>query len=193
MVIICRAVGSRNWGTSSPVLGDLSINSIFCALGEQIYTNVNKQSLRIGFFFVCRHVRSLQRRGCGGSPGQQNNLVIDVVSQEQSHKSYRPLCVLTFRWNYLLHQLEPMGYHLVNMLLHSVVCLMYFRLVTYIIIIRNLPPYSSVPKLSSKLGVLYYGVLNFFRPSGLEILTIIKYFPVYFTLHGNNIMFIVFF
>lgn len=49
--------------------------------------------------------------------------------QEQSHKSYRPLCVLTFRWNYLLWQLEPMGYHLVNMLLHSVVCLMYFRLV----------------------------------------------------------------
>ncbi|KRT83914.1 Anaphase-promoting complex subunit 3 protein [Oryctes borbonicus] len=46
--------------------------------------------------------------------------------KEQSHKSYRPLCVLTFRWNYLLWQLEPMGYHLVNMLLHSVVCLMYF-------------------------------------------------------------------
>jgi len=47
--------------------------------------------------------------------------------QEQSHKSYRPLCILTFRWNYSLHQLEPMGYHLVNMMLHSIVCLMYFR------------------------------------------------------------------
>ncbi|XP_075235033.1 protein O-mannosyl-transferase Tmtc3-like [Lycorma delicatula] len=48
--------------------------------------------------------------------------------KEQSHKSYRPLCVLTFRWNYLIHQLEPMGYHLVNMILHGVVCLLYFRM-----------------------------------------------------------------
>ncbi|CAH0560711.1 unnamed protein product [Brassicogethes aeneus] len=50
------------------------------------------------------------------------------MHKEQSHKSYRPLCVLTFRWNYMLTQLEPMGYHLVNMVLHTVVCLMYFRM-----------------------------------------------------------------
>ncbi|KAK9873029.1 hypothetical protein WA026_020760 [Henosepilachna vigintioctopunctata] len=48
--------------------------------------------------------------------------------KEQSHKSYRPLCVLTFRWNYLLWQLKPMGYHLVNVLLHIIVCIMYFRM-----------------------------------------------------------------
>uniref|UniRef100_A0A182QCP9 Uncharacterized protein n=1 Tax=Anopheles farauti TaxID=69004 RepID=A0A182QCP9_9DIPT len=48
--------------------------------------------------------------------------------KEQSHKSYRPLCVLTFRWNYLLHGLEPAGYHLVNVLLHTIVSLMYFRM-----------------------------------------------------------------
>ncbi|XP_058831025.1 protein O-mannosyl-transferase Tmtc3-like [Topomyia yanbarensis] len=50
------------------------------------------------------------------------------MHKEQSHKSYRPLCVLTFRWNYLLHGLEPAGYHLVNVLLHTVVSLMYFRM-----------------------------------------------------------------
>lgn len=50
--------------------------------------------------------------------------------QEQSHKSYRPLCVLTFRWNYLIHQLDPMGYHLLNVILHVGVCLLYFRLVS---------------------------------------------------------------
>ncbi|XP_049764898.1 protein O-mannosyl-transferase Tmtc3 [Schistocerca cancellata] len=50
------------------------------------------------------------------------------IHKEQSHKSYRPLCVLTFRWNYALHQLEPMGYHLINMLLHCLVTLMYFRM-----------------------------------------------------------------
>ncbi|KAL1459078.1 hypothetical protein WDU94_011087 [Cyamophila willieti] len=49
------------------------------------------------------------------------------MHKEQSHKSYRPLCVVTFRWNYALHQLDPMGYHLVNMLLHGLVCLLYFR------------------------------------------------------------------
>ncbi|XP_066245654.1 protein O-mannosyl-transferase Tmtc3-like isoform X1 [Euwallacea similis] len=50
------------------------------------------------------------------------------MHKEQSHKSYRPLCVLTFRLNYLFGQLEPLGYHLVNVLLHSIVCLMYFRM-----------------------------------------------------------------
>ncbi|XP_076274309.1 protein O-mannosyl-transferase Tmtc3-like [Rhynchophorus ferrugineus] len=50
------------------------------------------------------------------------------MHKEQSHKSYRPLCVLTFRLNYLVSQLEPLGYHLVNMLLHAIVCLIYFRM-----------------------------------------------------------------
>ena len=47
---------------------------------------------------------------------------------EGSHKSYRPLCVATFRLNYMLHGLQPMGYHLVNLLLHAVVCYLYVRL-----------------------------------------------------------------
>ena len=45
-----------------------------------------------------------------------------------SHKSYRPLTVATFRLNYLLHELQPMGYHLVNVLLHSAVCYLYVQL-----------------------------------------------------------------
>ncbi|XP_035664803.1 protein O-mannosyl-transferase TMTC3-like [Branchiostoma floridae] len=47
------------------------------------------------------------------------------MHMEKSHKSYRPLCVLTFRLNYLLHELEPMGYHLVNVCLHAAVCVAY--------------------------------------------------------------------
>ncbi|XP_018332006.1 transmembrane and TPR repeat-containing protein CG4050 [Agrilus planipennis] len=50
------------------------------------------------------------------------------MHKEQSHKSYRPLTVLTFRWNYYFQQLEPLGYHLVNVVFHAVVCLLYFRL-----------------------------------------------------------------
>lgn len=48
-----------------------------------------------------------------------------AMSSSTSHKSYRPLCVATFRLNYLLHRLEPMGYHLANAVLHGVVCLLY--------------------------------------------------------------------
>lgn len=35
-----------------------------------------------------------------------------------SHKSFRPLCVATFRLNFLLHGLSPAGYHALNVILH---------------------------------------------------------------------------
>ena len=47
------------------------------------------------------------------------------MHKEQSHKSYRPLCVLSFRLNYLLHGLSPLGFHLVNLQLHVLVSLLY--------------------------------------------------------------------
>lgn len=50
------------------------------------------------------------------------------MDKEQSHKSYRPICVLSFRLNYLIHTLQPLGYHLVNLILHAVVCVLYYRL-----------------------------------------------------------------
>ena len=50
------------------------------------------------------------------------------MSSPDSHKSYRPLTVATFRLNYMLHELQPLGYHLVNVLLHSAVCYLYVLL-----------------------------------------------------------------
>ncbi|KAA0197649.1 Transmembrane and TPR repeat-containing protein 3 [Fasciolopsis buskii] len=50
------------------------------------------------------------------------------MNQERSHKSYRPVTVLTFRWNYMLQELNPSGYHLVNVILHSLVSLLFYRL-----------------------------------------------------------------
>lgn len=35
-----------------------------------------------------------------------------------SHGSYRPLCVLSFKLNHLFGGFKPIGYHLVNVLLH---------------------------------------------------------------------------
>ncbi|XP_074651440.1 protein O-mannosyl-transferase TMTC2-like [Tubulanus polymorphus] len=43
------------------------------------------------------------------------------LTHSGSHKSYRPLCVLTFRLNYYLHGLNAMGFHLGNVILHSIV------------------------------------------------------------------------
>ena len=51
-----------------------------------------------------------------------------LMSSSDSHKSYRPLTVATFRLNYMLHELQPLGYHLVNVLLHSAVCYLYVLL-----------------------------------------------------------------
>ena len=50
------------------------------------------------------------------------------MTSKASHKSYRPLTVATFRLNYMLHELQPLGYHLVNVLLHSAVCYLYVLL-----------------------------------------------------------------
>ena len=50
------------------------------------------------------------------------------MRKEQSHKSYRPITVLTFRLNYLVHELQPLGYHLVNVILHAAVTLLYHQL-----------------------------------------------------------------
>nr|CAD7392097.1 unnamed protein product [Timema cristinae] len=69
------------------------------------------------------------------------------IHKEQSHKSYRPLCVLTFRWNYAVHQLEPMGYHLVNIILHSIVCLMYYRMCS-----------MFLPEVSSFVAAMLFAV-----------------------------------
>ena len=42
-----------------------------------------------------------------------------------SHKLHRPLCVLTFHRNFMIHGLKPFGYHVVNVVLHRLVCLLY--------------------------------------------------------------------
>jgi len=43
------------------------------------------------------------------------------LNHSMSHKSYRPLVVLTFRAQYALHEQNPVPYHVVNVLLHALV------------------------------------------------------------------------
>ncbi|GIY13968.1 protein O-mannosyl-transferase TMTC3 [Caerostris darwini] len=58
----------------------------------------------------------------------QNDFWGTPLRKEHSHKSYRPLTILSFRLNYAVHGLEPMGYHLVNILLHAFVCHLFYKL-----------------------------------------------------------------
>jgi len=39
----------------------------------------------------------------------------------KSHKSYRPLTILTFKWNFMASGLNPWSYHVVNVTLHATV------------------------------------------------------------------------
>jgi len=48
------------------------------------------------------------------------------MSRVESHKSYRPLTVLTYRcFNYYFTELRPFGYHLVNILMHCVASVLF--------------------------------------------------------------------
>ncbi|XP_022602005.1 transmembrane and TPR repeat-containing protein 3 isoform X3 [Seriola dumerili] len=49
------------------------------------------------------------------------------MAEERSHKSYRPLTVFTFRLNYLFSELSAASYHLFNVVLHGVVCVLFLR------------------------------------------------------------------
>lgn len=71
-----------------------------------------------------------------------------------SHGSWRPLCVLSFRLNYLAGGLIPSGYHLVNMLLHS------FATALVVLVGRTLLP--------SRFGVLAAGSLFAVHPAHTE-------------------------
>lgn len=50
------------------------------------------------------------------------------ISSKTSHKSYRPLTVLTFRLNFMMAGgRHPFHFHLTNVLLHPLVCLLLFE------------------------------------------------------------------
>uniref|UniRef100_A0A4W3I6B1 Protein O-mannosyl-transferase TMTC3 n=1 Tax=Callorhinchus milii TaxID=7868 RepID=A0A4W3I6B1_CALMI len=57
----------------------------------------------------------------------QNDFWGTPMTEERSHKSYRPLTVLTFRLNYLFSELNAASYHFMNLVLHAVVCVIFFK------------------------------------------------------------------
>ncbi len=81
------------------------------------------------------------------------------VSSNVSHKSYRPLTILTFRWNYwLAGGLEPFGFHLANVVLHAVVSLLYLEICTAICQRANLDcsgAYGITPAVAALLFAVH--------------------------------------
>lgn len=77
-------------------------------------------SLRNGLVWDDKAAIVLNRDVTGTSPSLlQNDYWGQPMVAPDSHKSWRPLSVLSFRLNHKIHGLKPMGYHLLNVLLHG--------------------------------------------------------------------------
>ncbi|CAL1263542.1 unnamed protein product [Larinioides sclopetarius] len=61
------------------------------------------------------------------------------LTHSGSHKSYRPLCVLTFRLNHWLGGFDPWGYHFTNVLLHSLVSATFTKLAALVFLKNPVP------------------------------------------------------
>ncbi|XP_073821068.1 transmembrane O-mannosyltransferase targeting cadherins 2 [Musca autumnalis] len=88
-----------------------------CALAFVLYLN----TLNSGFVYDDRRA-ILANTDVSGTTPWQSAFLHDYwgtpLTDSGSHGSYRPLCVLTFRLNFLLSGYNPWGFHLVNNLLH---------------------------------------------------------------------------
>ncbi|CAH1155250.1 unnamed protein product [Phaedon cochleariae] len=64
-----------------------------------------------------------------------------------SHKSYRPLTTITFRVNYLIFGFNPLWFHLTNILLHAIACILFTRVTLYVAGLK--------PKFATLSGLLF--------------------------------------
>lgn len=62
------------------------------------------------------------------------------IKSEHSHKSYRPITSLTFRFNYFFSELNPYGYHLTNVLLHIFVTFLCYKFIIVVLGYENVWP-----------------------------------------------------
>lgn len=49
------------------------------------------------------------------------------IKLADSHKSYRPITVLTFRFNHWLHGYSAQGFHVLNIIIYSIVIIVYYQ------------------------------------------------------------------
>lgn len=73
----------------------------------------------------------------------------ESLKSPKSHKSFRPLCTLTFRLNHYFHGFNPFGYHLVNVLLHVLVCNYFFYLLQEEVFKEKMPSFFATLMFST--------------------------------------------
>ncbi|XP_013381670.1 transmembrane and TPR repeat-containing protein 1-like [Lingula anatina] len=83
--------------------------------------------------FVHDDVSAIKSNGdvTGNTPWSQmfsNDFWGKSMADNTSHKSYRPLCVLSFRLNYMLGGLNPVSFHVVNVALHTIATLLFVHI-----------------------------------------------------------------
>ena len=102
------------------------VNSLLFLLAISVYWNSLDGDLVFDDITAVRDNKDLRPHTPLGNLWK-NDFWGTPMHKEQSHKSYRPLTVLTFRLNYWLSGLSPQPFHLVNVILHGLVCLLYLR------------------------------------------------------------------
>ncbi|KAF4713573.1 Protein O-mannosyl-transferase tmtc4, partial [Perkinsus olseni] len=64
-----------------------------------------------------------------------------------THKSFRPITTITYRWNYILHGLDSSGFHVANFLLHAAVSFLMIPLCTIVL---------GAPRLLAVIGAALF-------------------------------------
>ncbi|XP_074037770.1 protein O-mannosyl-transferase Tmtc2 [Leptinotarsa decemlineata] len=131
-------------------------SSVCCSLAFLLYYN----TLDAGFVYDDRRAILSNPDLLPKTPWTrmlENDFWGTPLSNSGSHGSYRPLCVLTFRLNYLLGGFQPWGYHLVNVLLHCTATALLIRLAKLIL-----------PKAKSKVGATITGLVFATHPIHTE-------------------------
>lgn len=115
-------------------------NSLSCGLvHDDIFSIVENGDVRPGD----TPLSNLLRNDFWGKP----------MSDPTSHKSYRPITTLSFRINYWLHELDPVGYHAVNILLHYSCTVLFYWLARSVVLSNTINKESTSFMMSALFAV----------------------------------------
>ncbi|XP_046569558.1 protein O-mannosyl-transferase TMTC4-like [Haliotis rubra] len=88
---------------------------------------------------------------------------------EKSHKSYRPITVMTYRWNYAwAGGLHPRGFHVVNIVLHGLVSVIFLAVFSVLMSGYQVDQESARPVFASPRAALLCAVLFAVHPIHTE-------------------------
>ncbi|XP_067669525.1 protein O-mannosyl-transferase TMTC4-like [Haliotis asinina] len=91
------------------------------------------------------------------------------VLDEKSHKSYRPITVMTYRWNYAwAGGLHPRGFHVVNIVLHGLVSVIFMAVFSVLMSGYQVHQESARPVFASPRAALLCAVLFAVHPIHTE-------------------------